>query len=417
MKLFNKLIFLLYISIILNCSSGGSSPTEIEANITSSPHYIEAYKSKTFNFVASAFAEDFSEITITFTLENLPMNGQVVIDGYQATYTPNAGYVGMDNFTVTASAGNSSISIPVSVDVFDNPYKNDELLIKNSLELGFYGDKKNELKITVEYNGIEREFIIIKPKLLSEFQKNGHPAVIYFHGNGGSASSIYINSPSFINNAKELNFYYIIPSGLQGVTGGGSDSEGSATGWNANFPGWNNEFNDVGFINALINHLHDEYSISHKNIYLIGFSSGAHFAYTLANRNILIDGFQVFGGWMNKYNDWEFNQSLKAQHYHGTKDHVDYYEQEQHFGGENSIKEIAIMKNCQSINEIELDDANANGLIDATLFDYKDCTDGSILQHFRLNDEVHVGSTSISRNDISSFDEFFKFFELGNPTY
>ena len=407
-----RFFFLIILLIIACSSSSDSSPTQPEIQITTSEHYIEVYQEKTFDLVAGI-----SEGSLNFSLLTQPSYGNVTLSGSKLTYRPNNGFVGNDSFIVKATVGSSSKDIPIFLSVFDNPYKSQFLTVKDSLEIGLYGDKKNEIKFTVDYEGIQREFILIIPKNLSSYNKNNLPVVIHLHGNTQTGNSVYSNHGSFIRNAKELKFYYVIPSGLKSIVNGGTDDEGTMTGWNAHFPGFNTEYDDSGFLKALINYLHDNHSISHEKIYLTGFSSGAHFAYTAANENILIDGIQVFGGWMNKYNNWVFNQPLRAQHYHGTNDHVYYYEYDDHYGGENSIKEIARLKNCQSSSQYPLDDVNNNGFNDTTFFSYGDCNDGSVLQHFRLENEVHVSSTSVTRNDISSLTEFFNFFGLGEPIY
>jgi len=410
-----RFLILLSIVLIWTCGGGGekSSPTETESTIITQPQSLEVYGTKTFNLIASSS----TGTTISFSISSGPSNGQLEINGSQATYTPNNNFFGMDYFAVNASDGNSQKSIPISVNVFENPYLDHKILISDITTLGTYGDPNNEIRFTVDYNGIEREFILIVPKAINPYQKNNYPAVIHLHGNTQSASSVYIGYSSYVKNAKDLNFYYVIPSGLSGIVAAGTENEGTMTGWNAHFPGYNNEYDDSGFIKALINYLHDNYSISHQKIYLTGFSSGAHFAYTAANENILIDGIQVFGGWMNKYNDWVFNQPLRAQHYHGTDDYVNYYETDTHYGGENSIKEIAQMKNCQQNTEESIEDFNGDGNRPTTVFSFSNCNDNSYLQHFKIEGAGHIAGSSVSWYDISSTEQFYEFFELGNPIY
>ena len=408
-----KFWIVLSVCWLWTCSGGGekSSPTETESTIITQPHSLEVYGIKTFNLIASSS----TGATISFTVSSGPSNGQLQINGSQATYTPNNNFLGMDYFTVNVSDGDSQKSIPISVDVFENPYQENRISISDIITLPFYGDPNNELRFTVDYNGIEREFILIIPKAINPYKKNNAPAVIHLHGSTQSASSVYQGYTSYVKNAKDLNFYYVIPSGLKGVVNGGTEDEGTMTGWNAHFPGYNNEYDDSGFIKALINYLHDNYSISHQKIYLTGFSSGAHFAYTAANENILIDGIQVFGGWMNKYNDWVFNQPLRAQHYHGTNDYVDYYETDDHYGGQNSIRKIAQMKNCQQQSFESIEDFNGDGNRPTTVFSYSNCNDNSYLQHFMIAGAGHIAGTSVSFYDISSSEQFYEFFELGRP--
>jgi len=91
--------------LIWACSGGGekSSPTETESTIITQPHSLEVYGTKTFNLIASSS----TGTTISFTISSGPSNGQLQINGSQATYTPNNNFFGMDYFTVNVSDGNS----------------------------------------------------------------------------------------------------------------------------------------------------------------------------------------------------------------------------------------------------------------------------------------------------------------------
>jgi len=394
MKLFNKFIFLLYISIILNCSSGGSSPTEIEANITSSPHYIEAYKPKTFNFVASAYTDDFSELTISFTLENLPVNGQVVIDGYQATYTPNAGYVGMDYFTVTASAGNSSISIPVSVDVFDNPYKEYQLTnitLRNNVLISPEGIDGSYGIYNAQYNGIEREFLMYIPNDINPYNTNELPVLFYFHGQGSDANPGYTNES--IQRLREIGkFIHVRPSGLAGPTPTLSGEWGSLTGWNYLYPGIREEHEDIEFVNALINYIHDTQSVTHRGIYVQGFSSGGTFVPVLGSENELIDGIQSMGSIMHTYYNYSYEQPIKFQILKGTNDQWHPYEySDEHptfWGIDEGMMHLAQQYSCNDTTRVTIPDIDGDG--NGGYRSFTECSDGSKFESFKLVNEKHI---------------------------
>ena len=64
---------------------------------------------------------------ITFSIASQPTGGQVTINGSEATYNPNSGFYGLDSFNITATSASSSEIIPISIDVFNNPYKDYEI--------------------------------------------------------------------------------------------------------------------------------------------------------------------------------------------------------------------------------------------------------------------------------------------------
>lgn len=77
-------------------------------------------------------------------------------------------------------------------------------------------------------------------------------------------------------------------------------TKGIKAGWNASFccgSGWEDGADDVGFIEALIKNLSNQYGITPKNTFLVGFSNGAFMAQRFAaEKPELIGGIAVSSG-------------------------------------------------------------------------------------------------------------------------
>lgn len=141
---------------------------------------------------------------------------------------------------------------------------------------GDWGDKdviENEDAITINHNGIDREYILYVPDLY-----NGEipvPLMMSFHGGGGTATGqMYVSDMRPI--ADTANFILVYPQGLQ-------LDDGGSTHWNSMLASDSNKssVDDFGFIDALINDLSSSYNIDSTRLYATGFSNGADISFTL----------------------------------------------------------------------------------------------------------------------------------------
>ena len=101
--------------------------------------------------------------------------------------------------------------------------------------------------------------------------------IIAMHGGFGNAYNMQDQSQLSVK-ADAENFIVVYPEGLEGGVFG-------ISAWNAGWCcGWasNNNIDDVGFINALIDTLTVQYSIDTSRIYATGMSNGGFMAYRLA---------------------------------------------------------------------------------------------------------------------------------------
>lgn len=103
------------------------------------------------------------------------------------------------------------------------------------------------------------------------------PLVIVMHGGFGNALSAE-NISKFSIKADTENFIVVYPEGVKGgVLNASSWNAGSCCGYASN-----NDINDVGFIDSLLNTLVTQFAIDTTRIYASGMSNGGFMAYRLA---------------------------------------------------------------------------------------------------------------------------------------
>ena len=130
------------------------------------------------------------------------------------------------------------------------------------------------IRKTFDHDGIERTYLIHIPKTYDKHIPT--PLVMVFHGGGGNAKNIK-ETTNFSQKADEEGFIVVYPDGT------GKLKRKLLT-WNAGFCcGYarDNNIDDVGYIQALINHLSDTYTIDPNMIYATGLSNGGVMTYRI----------------------------------------------------------------------------------------------------------------------------------------
>ncbi len=125
-----------------------------------------------------------------------------------------------------------------------------------------------ESKLT--HDNIEREYILYIPKTYNPQEKL--PLLLVFHGYT-SNNKVIMNYSKFNEIADTANFIVVYPQGtfLE-----------RKTHWNVG--GWTlkSKTDDIGFVNALIDNISEEYSINSDRIYSTGMSNGGFMSFLLA---------------------------------------------------------------------------------------------------------------------------------------
>lgn len=112
----------------------------------------------------------------------------------------------------------------------------------------------------LEFDGITREYLIHVPDTLQQ----SVPLVLALHGGGGSASQFRAET-DYDELADEQGFIVVYP---QGVNREWNERRGSG------MTVRRSDADDVGFIDALIDHLASQYPIDLERVYVMGMSNG-----------------------------------------------------------------------------------------------------------------------------------------------
>ena len=127
----------------------------------------------------------------------------------------------------------------------------------------------DENVFTCTYDGIKRDFVISLPP-----ESNGAPLIVMLHGAGDSAEN-FRRTSGFDNDALAKGYAVCYASGTSNTKAG------------RNYRSWNYgrlepDYDDVGFIKALVNYLVDEYSLDKVHVFCAGFSNGGFMNFRLA---------------------------------------------------------------------------------------------------------------------------------------
>ena len=163
---------------------------------------------------------------------------------------------------------------------------------------------------SLDFDGIKRDYIIFLPKNYTGDSQ--FPLVIYLHSYGWTAE-MGMNYTKLNEVANACDFMVAYPSGDNQWNSGVAD--------NSSYP--TSDSDDVGFINALIDTLTNDYSIDPSRIYATGYSNGGFMAYKLAcqlsNR---IAAIAPVGGVLSRTTATNCNplRTIPVLHIHGTED-------------------------------------------------------------------------------------------------
>ena len=129
------------------------------------------------------------------------------------------------------------------------------------------------------WDSIERTYLVHLP---SGFNGSENlPLVIAMHGGFGSADNLQ-NQSQLGEKADEEHFIVVYPEGVQG---GVFDIRTWNAGWCCGHAS-TTDVDDVGFINALLDKLIDDFPIDTDRIYATGMSNGGFMSYRLACESV-----------------------------------------------------------------------------------------------------------------------------------
>ncbi len=261
-----------------------------------------------------------------------------------------------------------------------------------------------------DFERINRIYGVFLPKNYTGAEN--YPLVIYLHSYGWNPEQ-GMNYTALNTVADTSNFLVAYPSANPNWNSGIGDS-----------PSWPTpNFNDVGFINALIDTLSNRYSIDLERIYACGFSNGGFMAYKLACQlNHRIAAIASVGGVVSNSTIDNCNpiSTMPILHIHGTKDGFVPINGK---GGWNTVDQSinywTKFNNCAQVDTIILPDLVPNDGCTVEKIVYTNCTDNSNIIYYKVIDGGHSwpGATidpdwARHRNlDIDANTEIWNFFK------
>lgn len=146
-------------------------------------------------------------------------------------------------------------------------------------------------EFTMNHEGLEREYILYKPKNFSE----NAPLVMMLHGYSSNNNNLL--SYSKMNAIADQNGFMICyPQGA--ITYLTNQSH-----WNANLQ--MSDINDIDFLSDLVIEIQKQYKVSKENVFVAGMSNGGFMSYTLGcERSDIFKAVASVTGTMSGY-DWE----------------------------------------------------------------------------------------------------------------
>lgn len=258
----------------------------------------------------------------------------------------------------------------------------------------FKGDGSTK-KQSFTYDGEKRKFRIYFPENYDENQL--YPVVFALHGRFGDGKQME-KSSLFNPIADENNVIMVYPDGYEK-----SWNDGRGEG-----PAADNNIDDVGFIDALINLIIGDYAVDDSKIYVCGMSNGGFMSMRLAHElNDRIAAFgTVTGSLSSSYNE-PLNQSVPVMLIAGTEDPLVPYNGGEvaesgtySFGFEDLFDYYATNNNCTTFNVEQLPQVNDDGVI-AEKWVYSDCSNNEKCILFKNIGAGHTwpsGASSLGEN-------------------
>lgn len=132
------------------------------------------------------------------------------------------------------------------------------------------GDRRESIKGTLTFQGIERTYLLHVPPSYSG--KDPAPLVIFFHGGGGTAASSE-KFAGFGPLSDREGFLVVYPDGVGRSWNDGREAK--------KIPSQKENVDDIGFVSALLDKLLADYRIDPARVYATGPSNGGIFSHRI----------------------------------------------------------------------------------------------------------------------------------------
>lgn len=277
-----------------------------------------------------------------------------------------------------------------------------------------HAQSQNLISRSIQHNGITRTFKLYVPNSYAE-QGESVPLLFNLHGLGSNADQQHFYS-LFGAIADRENFIICLPNGTLNAT--------NQQFWNA---GFGNTVDDIGFVNALIDTLLDEYDIDTTQIFSTGMSNGGFMSLTLACELERIAKVASVTGTMTtlQANNCSPDRAVPVMLIHGTSDlTVPYNGAGGVLGGTLSVDSVINL--WKAINETDdeaiyfpIPDISTTDGSTAERFDYRNGIDNSSVVLYKVTNGGHTwpGATFLippngnTNQDFSASEEIWRFFK------
>ena len=196
-----------------------------------------------------------------------------------------------------------------------------KLLLSVFTIVAFAGISNAQTQITetLTFDSEDREYIIYIPA--SYDGSVAYPLLFAFHGGGGYAAD-FIQIADFRSTADTANFILVYPQALGDPT---DDIPGSPNWIRKNQP----EFDDLPFVDALLDNIITGYNVNTTRVYATGYSLGGEFTFELGcrlNNRIAAIGVVARTMGVSAYNNCTPTHSTGLMTVLGTEDYISLYD-------------------------------------------------------------------------------------------
>ncbi len=138
---------------------------------------------------------------------------------------------------------------------------------------------QSEQRISLQVGGRMREYVVHVPP--SSGGGAPVPVVLMLHGGGGTAAA-ELKGTGLARKADAAGFLLVLPEGTRPHASKPARFVGNPQTWNdgsARFAAGEQQIDDVGFMNAVLDDLMARFRVDERRIFVTGFSNGASMAY------------------------------------------------------------------------------------------------------------------------------------------
>jgi len=264
-------------------------------------------------------------------------------------------------------------------------------------------------EFTMNHEGLEREYILYKPK---NFSENG-PLVMMLHGYSSNNNNLL--SYSKMNAIADQNGFMICyPQGA--ITYLTNQSH-----WNANLQ--MSDVNDIDFLSDLVIEIQKQFKVSKENVFVAGMSNGGFMSYTLGcERSDIFKAVASVTGTMSGY-DWENcspEYKIPVMQISGTIDRTVPWDGTMNtafgWGGAPHILDVmefwSDLNACTKDELINIPDIDKSDNSTVSLTKKKGGSYNNEVWFYKIEGGGHDWPGAWGNKDIDASEEIWKFFDL-----